>query len=177
MSETKRYYFECPNCSNDERFSELSENSGGLGCALFFFGGIIPALLYADATRNRIQCPECGNIFRQPPLPRTALSRVALLIICTLLLCPIIVYILASFPEFVTDIALHPWLSYLERAISNNAKPVMLVLVFLFPLLFLMSLLASWVSNYSAHEELRKKHKTCPTTFPDAKEKRDHATE
>ncbi len=78
-----KYYFKCPSCGSDDGFSLPSEQSSGLGCLLLFFGGFIPALLFADSKSHRVQCESCGYIFRQPALPKTGAAKLATAILFT----------------------------------------------------------------------------------------------
>jgi len=160
-----KYYFKCPNCKNDEQFTEPSEDSTGLGCLLLVFGGFIPALLYADATRHRVQCARCGYIFRQPPLPRTSVSILATWVIGIQLLFILLTFFLVLFPDLTALIPDLPLISAIETIIVNHPKAIAFGLAPIFPIVLVVALFASWSSNRRAHKLLKTKFETEPKPF------------
>ena len=110
-----KYYFKCPKCAGDDGFTLPAEQSSGLGCLLLFFGGFIPALLYADAQSHRVQCDSCGYIFRQPALPKTGVAKLATAILlvtivafaaAVILICSPDVAEVVPQPQLVQDLVL-----------------------------------------------------------------------
>jgi uncharacterized BrkB/YihY/UPF0761 family membrane protein len=157
-----KYYFTCPNCGSDKEFAVPSENSLGLGCLLFIFGGLIPAILYADARRRRVVCTSCHHIFRQPSLPRTPVSILATWIIGVLLLAGILVVLLLLFPELAILVPQHRWIEAAHDLFMLNSRGALLVMVATFVLLAAISFIASVVSNVKAHKKLRETHEIRP---------------
>jgi len=157
-----KYYFKCPECGNDDEFSLPREESAGLGFLLLVFGGFISALLYADATRRRVQCARCGYIFRQPPLPRTPLSTMATWVIGIVFLFGVLTSLMIAFPEIVDLLPQSLTLDEIELLISVNPRAVLFGLFPMIAAILLLSVSVSWASNHTAHAELRKQFHTKP---------------
>jgi len=157
--QSMKYYFACPRCGNDERFAHPREQSSGLGCLILLFGGLIPALLFADAIRHRVQCVQCGFIFRQPALPRSSASRVAIYVILVVLSFAALTIILAMDPELTSGIPEVSALLTVEAFIAEYPRAVTLTLIPMLALLLLSLLVVSWVSNVRLRMDMRKTHK------------------
>ena len=160
-----KYYFKCPNCKNDEHFSLPSCASTGLGCLLLILGGFIPALLYAESTRRRVQCSSCGFIFRQPSLPRTPVSDFTTWILGIVLLFGLLTVVLILFPALTALVPDAPLVLNMETFIKNNPKAIGVGLAPIIPLILIVSLLTSWGSNRRAHKLLKTKFKIEPGPF------------
>jgi len=170
-----RYYFKCPSCGSDAEFTVPREESSGLGFPLLVIYGFIAALLYADATSGRVQCSKCGYIFRQPSLPRTAVSALAVWIIGIILVFGFLAVLVMGFPEIMDLLPQSHILAAIEQLISENPRAVLLGSVCTIAavvLILVVSLIASWASNHRAHAELRKKFETEPKQC-DVETKRD----
>jgi len=158
------YYFKCPLCRNDEHFKKPSEESS-LGCALFVFGGLLPALVYADSMARRVQCGKCAHIFRPPPLPVSPLSKMATwfgLIIAVFLLAAVL---LTVFSDTTALIPTHPLLEETERLVSEHPRVVALTLVPLPVLLLIVALITSFLSNLRFRRQFRQEYETRPSDF------------
>lgn len=158
-----RCYFKCPNCGIDDEFSLPKEESTGLGFLLFFFGGFIPWLLYADSTRHRVQCAECGYIFRQPPLPplpRTALSRFATWISGIILVFGAFTLLLIGIPEVADLLPRISTLTKVEQLVSENPRAITFGLLPMVAVILALCVFVSWASNRKAHRKLRKEFET-----------------
>jgi len=164
-----KYYFKCPSCRSDDEFALLKEESSGLGFLLFFFCGLIPALLYADVARRRVQCTKCGYIFRQPPLPRTALSRISTWIIGIIILFLALTSFMIAFPQIVSLFPQSSSLGEVEKLVSDNPRAIILGILPMILLVTVLSMLASWASNRRAHAELKKKFETKPKLYGEEK--------
>ncbi len=159
-----KYYFKCPECDYDESFFSPKEDTSGVGCLLFLLGGFLPALIYSDATCRRIQCAKCGYIFRQPALPRTALSSLVLWIVLVILFFCAFIFIMISYPEMYQLIPQSQTLSDFEAVISENPRAVVFGIFPMILLILIPSVLASWFSNFNARRELKKICLTKPKT-------------
>jgi hypothetical protein len=157
-----KYYFSCPDCGNDETFITPKESANSLGFILFIFGGFIPYLLYADSTNSRIQCPKCKLIFRQPPLPRTSLSRFSTWLICIIFIFVITFFVLRFLDGSNSIISESTAIDITESFIIENSRVLSLVIPAIFGLILLYCIIGSFVSNWRAHRELKKKFKTKP---------------
>ncbi len=154
-----KYYFVCPRCGNDQGFAHPREQSSGLGCLILLFGGLIPALLFADAIRQRVQCGQCGFIFRQPAPPRSSASRVAIWVILVVLVSAALTVILAMNPELTSGIPEVSALLTVEAFIAEYPRAVTLTLIPMLALLLLSLLVVSWVSNVRLRRNMRRTHR------------------
>lgn len=71
------YYFHCPSCKCSRSFSIPNEQGTSAPLVLFLFGQWLAALLILRVSRGRVQCGDCGYIFRQPPLPSSPVAKLA----------------------------------------------------------------------------------------------------
>ncbi len=160
-----KYYFMCPCCRSDADFLHVNEESTGLGLLFFLAGDLLPALLCENARHRRVQCAQCGYIFRRPAFPRTAVSKLAIWIIAILAAFVFVTSLVIAYPEILDLIPQSPILNEAEKLIADNPKVVLFVLVsttVVTVLIFALSLFASWVSSYRANAELRKQFETQP---------------
>ena len=157
-----KYYFKCPNCGCDDEFSLPKEQSSGLGCLLFFLGGIIPALLYANSTQHRVQCSECGYIFRKPPFPRTPLSVFTGWIIGIIVVFGVFTSILFASPDVKYLFPYSPTLMALERIIASNPYAIIFGILPMIALIFILAIFVSIFSNYKAQRALNERYETEP---------------
>ena len=159
-----KYYFQCPQCSNEASFYRVEQESSGAGCLLLTLGGVFPALLYASTTGPRVQCTECGYIFSQPALPRTRASTLALWALGLILSVGTVAFILAAGPgeELFPE---SPVLSRVWQGIMNYPKPILAAV----GAVFVACLAISWVSDGRAHRELRKQFLIQPTKYGEGK--------
>ena len=160
-----QYYFKCPQCRHDEEFHFPSEQRSDLGCALLIFGGIIPALIYADSRRHRVQCGACRHIFRQPPPPRTSVSLLAHWVFWTVVVFAAVVVFLMAFPEVIPDLSKYPIVLELESFVATNPRAVVLSVVPLMGGLVILMPIVSVISNLRGRASLRKQFKTRPTSY------------
>jgi hypothetical protein len=162
MDDSKRYYFQCPKCHRDDEFLPPSESPSSLTWMLFFFGGLLPALLYADARSHRVQCSNCHHTFRQPPLPRSGVSRLATCFIGVIVVAGIALFFFWANPEWAAEAPNHPWIGTLYDLFMLNPAGTFLVGMTTCLILLLISIVALTVSNIRSHRELRKNYQTRP---------------
>lgn len=148
------YYFRCPKCGSDEEFIKPSEESSNLGCAIFFFGGLIPALLFAaDQTHGRIQCVNCAHIFRQPRIPVSPIAAFAGWIVA-LLIVPILIAVIAGSADLASFLPSVPIIASMEDAIKAEPRLAAYVLAFVLALIILVCWAAAFVSNSRFRKQL-----------------------
>ncbi len=163
------YYFGCPRCGSNRSFATVAEDDSSLGCLLFLIGGLLALLIYADSTRGRVQCTHCGHIFRQPPLPRSPLSKFALAVIGLIVASVIVTVVMTSIPALVGWLPDLPFITKLEDFVEENPKALV---ASLFPALIIVTVLAfvvSFVSNRRYRQDLRKTFETAPKAFSEAR--------
>lgn len=164
-----KYYFKCPGCGSDDEFSRLEEESNSFGFLIFVIGGFLPALLYADSRRHRVQCLKCGYIFRRPPLPRTTLSKFATWIIWIIIFFSCCTFLMILFPEINSMIPESQTLKEIETFISTNPIAILFGLLPMVPVILIMCLIGSWFSNHAAHRKFRNEFKTTPKRYTETK--------
>ena len=155
-----KYYFSCPDCGNDETFIKPRESGSGLGFILFILGGFIPYLFYAGDRYGRIECPKCNLIFRQPPMPRTSLSKFSTWLICIIFLFVLIFFVL----RFRDDIIIPKTtaIDFTESFIIENSRLLSLMIPAIFGFILLYCIIGAFISDWRAHGEFKKKYKTKP---------------
>ncbi|MHA3773850.1 hypothetical protein ACXR0O_20135 [Verrucomicrobiota bacterium sgz303538] len=163
-----RYYFRCPNCGNDERFVTPHEQASNLGCALLFFGGLLPALVFANYTRNRVQCLNCGYIFRRPPLPSSPLATFAGWIVAVTLIPCVIALLLFASPEIADSLPSFSGIAALEEAIALKPRLAAYLLVVLVTLILAACWAAALVSSAKFRKQLSGQYRLTPDTSRDA---------
>jgi len=161
------YYFQCPKCGKNERFSVASIESGNLGCLLFFLGGLLPALLYADRTRSLVQCADCGHVFRQPPLPGSPLSKLSGWIFLVLAAFAFLGLLMIEEPEVASAIPRFEWLTGIETAIGKNPYAVAFCLVAATAILLSTAMLAAIAANWKFRSRFKKEYRTKPDPCPE----------
>lgn len=153
----KTYYFRCPSCGSDERFAAVNQdNVVSLGCLLALVGGLLPWLLYADSTRNRVQCMNCGKIFAQPPLPQSPLSKYALSIIILIVIAVIALVIMAAIPEFTAWMPDYPAITSLVEFVEKHPEAIVVSLLPLLIILVVSATVISIVANRRYRRQLRE---------------------
>ena len=71
------YYFQCPSCKCSGSFSIANEQGPSVPFVLFLYGQWLGALLILRCGLRRVQCGDCGYIFRQPPLPISPVAKLS----------------------------------------------------------------------------------------------------
>ena len=158
----KKYYFKCPRCKSDDCFKQVSERSNGTGCALFIFGGFIPALIYGASRAGRIQCSNCNHIFRQPALPQSSISLLSVSIFSTMLISISIMALFYFTPELSYGISNIEPLKILEDFIKNNAMGTAIGMIIMLAGILILITFASGISNYRFRKDFKSKYLVSP---------------
>ncbi|MBN2310221.1 MAG: hypothetical protein JXR94_14700 [Candidatus Hydrogenedentes bacterium] len=159
------YYFKCPNCGrNDDFVLPKDDSQTGLGCLLLITGGFLPAVLYSSAMAHRIQCGHCGYLFRQPALPRTAVSALATWIVAIVIVFSLFSAIAVFNPGIGRAIPDDWGGAGLERVVAEHPRTMVITVVPMLALIVIVALVASAVSNYRVHKRLRKHFAVEPGT-------------
>ena len=142
-----KYYFRCPKCGNDEQFIKPSEQTDDLGCALFFYGGLIPGLLFANHASRRIQCTRCAHLFSQPALPSSPVASFAGWIVA-LTIVPIVAAVFVfCVPDLASLLPSIPVIATIEEAFAAQPRVAAYLLAVLLVLIVLFCWGAACLSN------------------------------
>ncbi|MCC6488702.1 MAG: hypothetical protein IT364_14485 [Candidatus Hydrogenedentes bacterium] len=163
------YYFDCPKCRSNKEFAVVQTDEGELGCLLFLLGGILPWLLYEDSTKNRVQCTNCGHIFRQPPLPRAPIANYAIAIIILIVLTIGSLLLMAAVPELTSWIPNHAGVEALEDFVAKHPEAVVASVVPLLVVLVISAIIVSIVANRRYRLELRGYFEMEPKPYSEIK--------
>ena len=160
----KPFYFHCPKCENDAHFSETHQQAdgGAWGCALLFFAPILLPFFLADLLRLRVQCSQCGFVFRRPPMPRSALANFVLISLAFLLLGPIAIAVLIQYPESLAHLPEHSVLAWVETVITNHPQATLWGVLLSLALWVLTAIVWAVIDNVQHHRRLRKKFRKQP---------------
>ena len=161
------YYFSCPSCgSNGDFFRGGDDYSESTGCAIFMFGGLLPALIYRDSVTGRIRCGACGHKFRQPGLPSSPAARIAMWM-WLLIPASFMGGMLASWAglqqsDFPGKASVIDGVAGLMRA---NTFAFAVTFVLMVAGLTVLALAIGVVSNIRYHKAIRRQYDTEPTPF------------
>ncbi|NUM56771.1 MAG: hypothetical protein HUU46_24345 [Candidatus Hydrogenedentes bacterium] len=117
-----KYYFQCPHCKQDEAFYPVSEQDGGLGCALLVFGGLIPFFLFQRDRFQRVQCADCRLIFSKPPIPYAMTARVAVVLMILIGALPLFFFYIQNQPDYDSVFPANDWLLPLEQIVREHPR-------------------------------------------------------
>jgi hypothetical protein len=145
----------CPKCRSTRRIKPQEGDSGGLGCALLLFGGLLPLLLFADYQRNRMICLECGHSFRRPSLPWSGTAKVVAWSYFLLLL-PLILVISVISLGFSSEATAWVKLDVLESYIKDFPNVFLAMALSQLVTLTTFSLLVILISNHSHRKKLEQ---------------------
>ena len=73
----------CARCGSIAGFHAVNIEDENTGCLILVFGGLLPYMFYNSSVRGRIQCENCGFIFR--PITRTRLGKHDFLVVFLIL--------------------------------------------------------------------------------------------
>ena len=158
----KKYYFKCPRCKSDDSFKQVSERSNGTGCALFIFGGFIPALIYGASRAGRIQCSNCNHIFRQPSLPQFSISLLSVSIFSTMLISISIMILFYFVPDLFREVPNLKPLKILEDFIRSNPMGTAIGMIIMLLGILVLITFASGISNYRFRKDFKSKYLVSP---------------
>lgn len=171
-----KYYFKCPKCKSNDKFMAPSEDSGGLGCLLFLLGGLLPALIYSSSVSHRVQCGNCGHIFRPPPLPNSPVSKLATWIFIVLITFVFFGFLMIMEPGFASIVPKYSWLAGFEEVIAEHAYIFAFGLVALALILIITIVFTSTISNSKFRRNLLKEYRTDIEEFPNNKNSANQST-
>lgn len=157
-----KYYFKCPNCGSNEQFVKPSEQSSSLGCLILILGGFLPALLLTDYKWQRVQCLNCMHIFRQPPLPGTALSHFALWIAFLTAFATVIGLVAYVAPSSMAGLPAISVVTEIELALAAQPREMAYVIAGLVSLILASCLVAAIWSKAKFRRELAEKFQLWP---------------
>lgn len=157
-----KYYFQCPRCQNDERFTEPEEDTSNLGCTLFFLGGLLPSLLFLRAMKRRVQCGKCGYIFQQPSIPRTAVSSLAIWINTIIFFCLLLIAIPIFSPFWMQAISnkSNPW--EIEKLVIENPRAFIIGVGLIIGIITPICMISSVLSNHNERNRIGRQYETKP---------------
>ncbi len=149
-----RYYVKCPQCGNNDNFENIKIDR---------FKGIwrfilIPAP-FLCSTYKRLRCPECKFLFKKPPVPQTALAKLANIVIGIIAISIFIPIIFSNAPDLLKIVSENNLLLLIENFIHENSKSVtigFLFICFTVPVFILISL----ISNFTLHQRIKKDYET-----------------
>jgi len=160
------YYFKCPQCGSNESFTATEQEPVRTTLPVFLFGGFLPHLLYrADLKFGRVQCARCGYIFRQPPLPASAVCVFTRVVVGIVLACVALTVLAVALPEVTAAVPNGRAWKWFESVIAANPKAVIIGFVPMICLLVIASLIASLLGNRVARKRLRHEYETRPKPY------------
>lgn len=161
-----KYYFKCPYCGSDEDFVRSGDGRSGLrGCLVTALTWPVTAMLFGYGARGPVQCRECGYVFRQPPLPRTSVSRLAGAVVAVVLGFSTLTLVMLLIPESTSVVPDYSVLRGLEALVSRNPRAIVLGVGPMVLLLLVLALTASAWSNGKAHRAIRREYEIHPKPF------------
>ena len=161
-----KYYFACPACGNDKKFFRTREEStGNTGCLIFLLGGFLPFIAFARSRSNRIQCAQCGYVFKRPDLPCSPVATLSLWIVLLIVIAAIIGVLAELAPSLFTNIPGFRYASAFRRFVEGHSRGVALYLISGIALLFSLAAITSAISNFRYHRKLRSLYSPRPLKF------------
>jgi len=154
-----KYYFRCPRCQSDSSFSRPSEESPR-GAWLLPLVDPLAAAVYGDSQRPRIQCDHCGHLFRQPPLPKGGMVKLANAILALQVLTAMAAGAMLLWPELIDALPSIPWLeeatAVIFEMVSDRIAPFLLLAATSVSITVLICLAASISGRLAGKRALSK---------------------
>lgn len=154
-----RYYFQCPKCQSDSSFSRPSEESS-LAASLLPLVDPLAASVYGDSRRPRVQCDHCGHLFRQPPLPKGGMVKLAHAILALQVLTALGAGAMLLWPELINALPTIPWLeeaaAIVSEIVSDRIAPFLLLAATSVSVTVLICLVASISGRLAEKRALSK---------------------
>jgi hypothetical protein len=169
----KRYYFKCPKCGSDSDFRKVKEEPTDAAAILFLLGHFIIAILYGlfgDHWR-RIQCAECGHIFRRPALRRSSVSKLSLTVVVLVLLFVCLAMLLAGLGGDVGWFGEYGVVSVVEGFVGRNASAVAISAILMVVCIVGVCLTVCVVSDSVLHRKIRQEYEIKPRRYSSAGDK------
>ena len=146
-----------------------SEESTGVGCLLLLFGGIFPALLYAEARSHRVQCDGCGYIFRQPNLPKTGVAKLATAILLVIIAAAATALVLICWPSLAADVPQPQMIQDLVLLMADQTGVFVVLVAATSVAIFFICLFAAAASSFAQRRRLSKEFEIRPKRWALAK--------
>lgn len=160
------YYFSCPSCGSNRDFSvPREETNSSAGLLLFFFGGFLPWLIYSSNQTGRIQCRNCGYIFRKPQLPSSPMSKFAFWIMCVLVLGLSATTFMVAVPDIYQGILDYTIVDVFVQFVTDHPAPVALGMLATFTTLFVLCTIVHIIANRRERERVAATYATDPTIW------------
>ncbi len=161
------YYFECPACGRNRSFHRPAEEPSSTGCMILLVGGFLPALLHSQHYSGRVQCADCGYIFRQPPLPSSPAASLAGWIALIVISAAVFVMLAVSIPEIAELLPTFWGVAFLEELIVQQSRVFALCFLIVPPLILATCLAAGCWSNHKHRQALSKRFHLKPMASHD----------
>ena len=117
-----KYYFQCPHCRQNDEFYAVDDDDEGLGCAMLFFGGLLPFAIYQSRRVGRVQCAQCRFIFRQPPIGYAPLALVAGFLLVLIVAVPVFLFCVQDLSDIDSLFPASGWIIPIEQIVRDHAR-------------------------------------------------------
>lgn len=160
----RKFYFKCPQCRSNDLFVKIRGSFADLGCALLFFGGLLPYIILRNRAGKKVQCANCLHIFSQPALPTSPLCSFASWTVTNLIICVVLAGIFSSIPELARILPSIPTVAYLEKVIADYPRVAAYLLCAMFLFNAVPSLVVAFISNDRYRRELVGRYRIDPVS-------------
>lgn len=125
-------------------------------------GGLIPALIYSDDQRRRVQCVHCSHIFRQPRIPGSPIASFLGWLLALVIVTFIIAGFFFSFRDLASLLPSIPVISTIEEAVTMQPRVAAYLLAVLFVLIVIPCWIAALVSNIRFRKQFATNYQVKP---------------
>lgn len=162
------YYFACPSCRSNRAFTvPREETNSSTGLLMFLVGGFLPYILYSNNQTGRIQCRDCGYIFRQPQLPNSPMSKFAAWIMFVLVAGLAATTFMVAVPNLYQGILDYTFVDVFVQFVTDHPAPVALGMLATFLTLFVFCTVVHIIANRRERERVAATYATDPTVWRD----------
>jgi hypothetical protein len=117
---------------------------------------VLGFLLDADSHRPRVQCDNCGHLFRQPGLAKTPVAKLGTAIVVVQIITALAVIMLVVRPELADALSGIAWLEAIATLLSGRLVPLLLLALVSFGATILICLIASISSSRAQRRAMSK---------------------
>lgn len=153
------YYFKCPSCQRNRSFRIPSEQSDSWPLILFLLGEWVLALLFLGNKGGRVQCGDCGHIFRQPPLPSSPVAKFASWIGFIVFLATFTILIAVVIPLDSTNWPEIGLIAFVEGIMMTHHRLFATVAVVAVALIAVSCVIAGCIANHRFRAEIPEETK------------------